>query len=87
MGTFPQSLLSVQVGRTGTEIDVYPVGKDTTPLLPLMAVGQEICLVDGTSYEIRRVAVEEHREYGDASSFEEDRAYYSWNYKVAKVRQ
>lgn len=87
MGAFPQSLLHVRNGRTGTEIHVYPVGDAPTPPLPLMAVGQGICLLDGTTYVILEVTVDEHRTYGDAAAFETDRAYYVWNYKVSEVRR
>lgn len=84
MNAFPQSLLHVQNGHTGTEIHVYPVGDAPTPPLPLMAVGQGIRLVDGTTYVILEVTVDEHRAYGDTAAFEADRAYYVWKYKVTK---
>jgi len=85
MGTFPNSLLTIEKGRTGTEISVWPVNDAAVPPLPLMSVGQEICLVGGATYVILKVTVDEHCVHGDAS--DEDRAFYVWKYQVEKAYQ
>jgi len=47
------SLLTVETGRTGTEISVWPLEGCTVPPLPLMSEGQQICLANGSAYVFR----------------------------------